>query len=274
MTAVTAGQVGTAGSETLNGTGSDDVIAGLNGADTLVGNGGEDQLFGGGGDDVLYGDTLHDFAPMPHAISNVVLYLQDDAGEVLKVKVDSFSDSETDVFDANDLDLQSFIDDNYDEMEMVAITIKAGNNKSGMGTGEGELFVIDDSVAIEDLQAAGGKKGQADASFDYVTDLEPLGTPDEGDLLIGGTDDDELYGGVGADTFVFADGDGHDTIGDFQVGEDMIDLGGVSGISDFSGVLAAASNDGDDAVIALDDGSITLAGVQIEGLSVSDFLFA
>jgi Ca2+-binding RTX toxin-like protein len=44
------------------------------------------------------------------------------------------------------------------------------------------------------------------------------------DTLTGGLGDDRLTGGSGADVFVFAKGDGHDTITDFGVGADVLNL--------------------------------------------------
>jgi hypothetical protein len=144
-----------------------------------------------------------------------------------------------------------------------------------MGPGEGELFVLDDSVSLATLEAAGGDKGQADVTYEYVADLEPLGAPDENDTLVGGTGDDTMFGGVGSDTFVFAAGDGHDTIGDFAVGEDVIALNGIEGLTDFGALVAQASNVGSDVVIDLGpDQSLTLVGVQVENLDSGDFAFA
>ena len=44
------------------------------------------------------------------------------------------------------------------------------------------------------------------------------------DLLVGITGKDKLYGGFGSDIFIFGNGDGKDTIFDFQVGKDKIGL--------------------------------------------------
>lgn len=43
-------------------------------------------------------------------------------------------------------------------------------------------------------------------------------------MTYGGTGDDTLTGGAGADTFVFAPGDGSDTITDFETDDDTINL--------------------------------------------------
>ena len=44
------------------------------------------------------------------------------------------------------------------------------------------------------------------------------------DVIIGGAGNDQIAGGTGSDTFVFRAGDGHDTIEDFEIGIDRIDL--------------------------------------------------
>ena len=40
-----------------------------------------------------------------------------------------------------------------------------------------------------------------------------------------------MWGGAGADTFVYAPGDGNDKIEDFTDGEDLIDLTAITGIT-------------------------------------------
>ena len=46
------------------------------------------------------------------------------------------------------------------------------------------------------------------------------------DILDGGAGDDVLTGGRGSDTFVFRPGFGHDTITDFSIFEDRLDISG------------------------------------------------
>ena len=90
--------------------------------------------------------------PMEHAISNIVLYLQDDGGEFYKVKIDEFSAASEEYFDADDeLDLDAFIEQYANGDSLVAVTVKAGANGGDAGPGEGELFILDDAVEPEDL---------------------------------------------------------------------------------------------------------------------------
>jgi hypothetical protein len=75
-----------------------------------------------------------------------------------------------------------------------------------------------------------------------------------------------MTGGLGDDSFLFADGHGNDTITDFLAGVaggDIIDLRRLTAGSSFTDVMAAAAQIGDDTVIDFGDGnSITLLGVD------------
>jgi hypothetical protein len=86
-------------------------------------------------------------SPVKQAISNVVLYLQDSSGNFIKVKIDNFSAlPETKTYDPTSV-LQK-----YPDYTLVAYTVKAGNNKSsGMGSGEGELFIISSGIQKSQL---------------------------------------------------------------------------------------------------------------------------
>ncbi|SDE06619.1 Ig-like domain-containing protein [Kordiimonas lacus] len=112
-----------------------------------------------------------------HDISNVVLYLDDGSGDILKVKIDGWS-GETDL---DNVDLDSFMDNyGYDDYELLAVSIKAGNNHNkDLGPGEGQFFLLDgdediDYVAGGDvpdgftLAVLGAKAGE---TYQYSTDL-------------------------------------------------------------------------------------------------------
>lgn len=92
------------------------------------------------------------------------------------------------------------------------------------------------------------------------------------DTLEGGQGDDTLLGGNGTDVFVFADDlTRADTIGDFQIGQDIIQIGfyGFTDIADL-----ALSQDGANAVITLSErDSITIQNVLVGNLGNADFDF-
>ncbi len=90
---------------------------------------------------------------------------------------------------------------------------------------------------------------------------------------------DQIFGGIGSDTFVFKTGDGQDTVFDFQAqgtGHDVIELD-HSAFADFDALMASgAVHDAVGGVqIAYNDGStLTLMGVTKASLKVDDFHFA
>ena len=102
-----------------------------------------------------------------------------------------------------------------------------------------------------------------------------------GDHLIGGGGNDKLTGGGGPDTFVFVDGFGNDTITDFSgANKEKIDLSGVSGIADFTDLVANHLDDHGTFVVIVDGtDSIKLDGVTMSqfgaghAFSGTDFIF-
>lgn len=96
-----------------------------------------------------------------------------------------------------------------------------------------------------------------------------------GDLLNGGAGNDFLMGGLGIDTFVFASGDGADTILDFNAkgrAHDIIDLSAVDSVGAFEDL--SLDQIGKNVVLDLGDGDmVTLKNVSLAHLDASDFLF-
>jgi Ca2+-binding RTX toxin-like protein len=160
-------------------------------------------------------------------------------------------------------------------------------------TGSDAGVTVDLNVDLTSgLQTASG----GDADGDVVSGFERAMGSDFGDVLIGNDDrnyligndgadtltgnggNDVLRGGAGADCFVFEDGFGSDQIVDFdtsQAGE-KIDLVGVSSITDFEDLTNNhLSQSGGDAIITDAQGNlITLQGVDMNNLTVDDFIFA
>ncbi|GJE00636.1 tandem-95 repeat protein [Methylobacterium isbiliense] len=77
------------------------------------------------------------------------------------------------------------------------------------------------------------------------------------DTLLGGQGNDTLVGGAGADVFVLGKSGGSDTVTDFQVGTDRLEL--LDGLTARSATLADANHTGAlDLVVQLSNGSVTL----------------
>lgn len=97
------------------------------------------------------------------------------------------------------------------------------------------------------------------------------------DVFHSGTGNDRMTGGAGADTFEMDYLMGYDTILDFEVGVDSIDLSAFTGPDDFAtfaDVTAAASDRSSGVRIDLaNDATLLLVGVTEAQLSAGDFIF-
>ena len=81
-----------------------------------------------------------------------------------------------------------------------------------------------------------------------------------------------MVGGAGADTYVFMPGDGPDTITDFNVLEDHINLGYMPGLNSFADVQARMTFNGVNTIIDLGGGDvITIMNVRPETLTGDQF---
>lgn len=94
------------------------------------------------------------------------------------------------------------------------------------------------------------------------------------DVIDGGRGDDMLFGGAGRDRFVFSDGYGTDTIGDFSHG-DTIDLKkfGLNDFSDFNQLYKNYMTDvGGSTHITIGGDTLIVEGVAKADLTSSDFV--
>ena len=136
------------------------------------------------------------------------------------------------------------------------------------GDGEDELYGGDGSDSLYGGEGNDELYGGAGRDRLYGGDGD--------DTIEGGARGDVLTGGAGDDTFVYAPGDGRDTITDFTDGEDTIDLSAFSQITQFSELTIR--QDGDDAVIDLGtsdnpDDVVMLENFDMNNLDASDFDF-
>ena len=89
------------------------------------------------------------------------------------------------------------------------------------------------------------------------------------DILTGGIGADSLNGGFGADVFVFAAGAGHDTVRDFELARDHIDLSAF----DLGGFTAIDVEDyGAGARVSFADVIVDLRGIEASALTADHFL--
>ena len=269
--------------ENANGGSAADTIIGNSADNVLTGGGGSDALTGGSGDDRFVfasgsgADTVSDFTAgsgsadtldftsygyttYADILSNVSIA---DVGGNAVLTIGSDSVTLTGVSSAN-----LHVDDFFG----VVAGATSGND---VLTGTSGNNVIDGLAGNDTVSGLGGndflRGGAGDDIVAGDTGNDTLYGDAGTDTLNGGTGDDTLVGGAGRDTFVFSSGFGADTVSDFTVGFDSINLSALS-VADFTTLLANTADVGGNAVITLSGNTITLTGVTKAQLQQGDFI--
>lgn len=259
---------GTNGRDVIRGYGGDDEIYGYGGDDDLYGDSGDDYLSGGSGaDDLIGGTGVNDYLGGTGS-DRFIMSARGSSGFSDDAVIDFFPDTDGDKIDVSAWGVSDF-------SQVQALLF---NNEFGDATLNAYYFGYDHLLAIEGFSAAelqssdfvfsnaGGstKNGTSygdvlfgsdfadmlngNAGFDTLlggTGGDRLNGSSGDDDLIGGAGRDILNGGSGRDFFVFETasesppGAGRDTIQDFQLGLDAIDLeridaSAASGDQDFT----------------------------------------
>ena len=228
-------QTGEKGGDTVFGGAGNDTIYGRGGDDLLQGEDGNDLIEGGEGNDLIYGGAGND--TIRAGVGNDQVWGGAGSDTVM-------------LGEGNDL---------FDDSAQIAPG--PGDSVWGWmgddvlrGGGGDDLFYGEDGNDV--LEGGAGN----DALYGGAGE----------DWIAGGTGDDLLVGGAGSDTFAFRPGDGHDTIGEFEDGLDLIRLEGTGQSYDSLTITYGAGN----ALIDYGSGTITLEGVAEGSLGVDDFVFA
>ena len=219
--------VGGAGHDFLIGDGGDDTLTGGAGNDLLTGGEGNDSLDGGAGDDLLAGGVGNDTLTGGEGADTFIILA--DGGTTTITDFDIANDT----LDLGELDANITLD-----LLLAEITDLPDSDNSG--TADGVTIDLTDfgggTLILQGVTKADLMDGEALKASLFDFDDVRFGDDDEDDLddsldgglgddtLIGGEGNDTLTGGDGADTFIFGAGDGDDTITDFDVGNDVIDL--------------------------------------------------
>jgi len=244
-----------AGNDRFYGGNGDDIVDGQDGDDDLGGGTGEDILSGGSGSDTIFGDAGFD-------------ELHGDGGnDVLRggAQADNiFGGAGDDTLHGDDGFDRLFGGDGNDEL-------RGGTGPDSLFGEDGDDSLFGGTDADRLLGGVGNDTLAGDAGDDTLEGGAGF------DRLEGGGGNDILTGNFNADTFIFADGCGDDTITDFEALNDFekIDLSGLTAITDF-GDLISNHMVQDGAKVVIDAGSgdrISCIGVFLGDLDASDFLF-
>jgi Ca2+-binding RTX toxin-like protein len=241
---------------TLNG--HDSILSG-SGDDTLIGGNGDDIIGGGSGNDVIDGGTGTDTVIMEGSVVNYMF------GSYTYIRI---HDAKTGV--GGDNQVSNFERLKFDEGDFAW---QRGNNANN------NMTAVDDTGTIMvGLHGSDTLTGH-DGDDVLIGDNGANFTWQNGqDVLNGGAGDDTLIGNGGADTFVFEGLHGHDTIADFEIGVDTLDVTGLAGfhsawwpVEDRDVYLEVADGD---TKISFNDQSITLIGVDFRDGYASPSQFA
>lgn len=250
-------QQGTAGDDMLYGYAIDDTLTGLAGNDSLFGKGGNDTLVGGKGDDHLVGGDGND----------TYLYRKGDGNDTL-VNLDNTPNS-TDKLKFEDINANEVTAVRQDSHLVLTIADGSVITVANYFANDGES-----GYAVDNIEFADGtswnidtvkylvQQGTAgnDVLYGYGIDdtLQGLAGNDTlygnggNDTLIGGQGNDRLVGGGGNDTYVYRQGDGNDTVSNYDTGNGRND---TLKFEDITAQSVTAVRQGDNLTLQLADGS-------------------
>lgn len=273
------------GDDVLSGHRGNDILEGGNGFDVLSGGGENDILQGGAGPDVLIGGGGTDQISYADSAQAVTVNLATGQASGGDAAGDIFSQIEGIIGSAH---ADTLIGDAGRN------NIRGGNgNDSVTGAGGNDILngqgghdtVLGGAGNDRLILGGGNDTGNGGDGNDRIdggskNDILIGGAGNDDlnggggrDRLIGGSGDDSLNGGGANDVFVFETVHGGDTIEDFNVNGDRIDLSGHSGFNSFSQVLAGSFEFMGNTVIGGGANSIQLIGVAKADLGADDFIF-
>ncbi|ORE91585.1 calcium-binding protein, partial [Aurantimonas sp. 22II-16-19i] len=220
----------------------------------MRGGGGSDEIFGEAGNDLIIGDAdgVADLYDGGEGIDNVS-YVTTVAGINANLGLNFAFGAEIGVDRLENI--ENLTGGRGDDSLIGAASTQrldggAGNDVIDGGTGNNTLLGGDGNDTIRGF-----------AGFDRIE---------------GGAGNDRLTGDFNADTFVFANGFGKDTITDFDEfnNSEKIDLAGVTEIIDFADLAANhLTQVGANAVITDGVDTITILNANIADLDANDFIF-
>lgn len=247
---------GRGGSDYLSGRSGDDVIHGGEGFDHISGGRGRDQLYGGDDRDILEGGRDADHIDGGHGDQDAATYASSDGAVNVSLErgtgVGGHAQGDTLV------NIEYLVGSDYDDIltgDKGANLIAGGAGGDTINGGQGDDYFIGGQVLF--AQATESRSVASDGAADiFVFENDRRRGPD------------------------LEHGD--DTISDFEVGIDKIDLSRTE-VDDWDDIDDDRGNygmyqDGDDTVIYTLNGresdTIRLVGIDVDDVSESDFIFS
>lgn len=139
------------------------------------------------------------------------------------------------------------------------VVIDLEDNSANGGAASGSEFInvehVIGSAGSDDL--FGNELANALSGGDNNDSIEGR---DGDDTLDGGAGNDTLVGGSGFDTFVVSTGMGNDTITDYNINEDSLDLSGLSA-AEMAAITSSDDGNGNRVLTLGDGSSVTIVGV-------------
>lgn len=292
---------GTPEDDTLHGTSDNDVISGEEGNDTLIGSSGADTLDGGAGADTVSYTSLATgvTAVLDPSGDGTVELGAGETDTLLSVEHiigSDYDDSLRAIGAGMTLDgglgndtLEGGADGDTLNGMLGFDWLSYANNQNGVhvkvinwdaeaggfaGTALGVGEAMGDSFSGINAIQGSSQDDYIDLSIVSTSGLT-VNTGAGDDAIVSGTGNDTLTGGAGADSFVFKLlSNATDTITDFELGVDVLDLSSESFTAIFEMGDLTLSDDNGTAIIGLGNGQfICLAGISSGNLNASDFLF-
>jgi len=264
--------------DVLTGDSSNNWLRGFAGADALYGGDGNDTLEGGLGSDILDGGNGIDWASYRGSSAAVAVY----AGGGLYYS--NYGDAAVDnLFNIENLEGSAFNDtlagvsgvDNVIIGGAGADVMHADGLYDYADTGGSDTLSYTTSLAGVNVNLSTGTGTGGDAQGDTFYGFENVLGSAFADTITGDTDTNLMTGNGGADTFVFLDGFGDDTIIDFSVsgaGKDIIDLSSVTGVSSMTD-LTFTQVGSDTQIDISGHGSISILNTLVGDFETSHFVF-
>ena len=262
---------GGSGVDYLDGQGGNDKLIGGAGNDLLTGGKGNDTLTGGAGKDIFYynsgdgndviidysGDTIQlGVSTMSTSVSGNNVILKIGSGQI---KVNNGNGKAISVLGANGT---TTVVGGSSPIPTLPSGLSYTNNKKTLTAKSPFTGKVDLSKYASTVTVVDASNNDNFISIKGTTRNETLKGGKGGSSLVGSKGNDVLYGGSGADVFVYANGDGKDTIQNYAAAQDRIKI--------TSGTISKASVSGSNVVLTVGSGSFTIANGKGKKLNITD----